>query len=171
MNISIIGCGYVGLVTGACLSQVGNNVLCYDINTQKIKSLKKNNVDIFEPNLENIIENSQSSNKIRFTSSMKEAIKHGEIIFICVGTPPKKSGDADLSNVFEVAKQIGKNIDNYKIITTKSTVPTGTTKKINKIILKELKDRGKKLDNVVDSNEELLKEGADEVDLNKQKIK
>ena len=167
MNISIIGCGYVGLVTGACLSQVGNNVLCYDINTQKIKSLKKNNVDIFEPNLENIIENSQSSNKIRFTSSMKEAIKHGEIIFICVGTPPKKSGDADLSNVFEVAKQIGKNIDNYKIITTKSTVPTGTTKKINNIILKELKARKKKLDYVVASNPEFLKEGSAVIDFNK----
>ena len=118
MNISIIGCRYVGLVTGACLSQVGNNVLCYDINASKIKSLKKNNIDIFEPNLEKIIEKSQSCNKIQFTSSVKETIKHGEIIFICVGTPPKKSGDADLSRVFDVAKQIGTNLDMCKKLTT-----------------------------------------------------
>jgi len=167
MNISIIGCGYVGLVTGACLSQVGNNVLCCDINTRKIKSLKKNNVDIFEPNLEKIITDSQNNNKIKFTSSIKEAIKHAEIIFICVGTPPKKSGGADLSKVFDVAKQIGVNIDNYKIIVSKSTVPPGTTKKINNIIEKQLKTRKMKLDYVVVSNPEFLKEGSAVNDFNK----
>jgi UDPglucose 6-dehydrogenase len=134
MKLTIIGSGYVGLVTGACLSEVGHDVICLDNNPAKIKKLKNGNIPIYEPKLEPMILSNVKENRLHFTTSYKEAIDHGEAIFITVDTPSKKNGDADLSAVKNVAVSIAEHMTSYKIIVQKSTSPIGTYNFIRKNI-------------------------------------
>jgi len=155
MNICMIGTGYVGLVTGACLAGSGNNVICVDIDEQKITSLSKGEVTFFEPGLEDLVKENYDEGRLSFTTDLKPALDISEIIFIAVGTPPKEDGSADLLAVSEVAKSIGQNISDYKIIVTKSTVPVGTSEMIRDIVKKQTN-----IEFDVASNPEFLKEGA-----------
>jgi UDPglucose 6-dehydrogenase len=152
----MIGTGYVGLVSGVCFSDVGNKVYCVDKDQNKINSLKKGNVPIYEPGLEELLKKNLKQNRLIFTSNLKKAVLDSNIVFICVGTPTKKnSNSADLKNVFEVARQLKKYITKYKIIITKSTVPVTTGDQIEKILKNQ---KNKKLFDVV-SNPEFLREG------------
>ena len=155
MNICMIGTGYVGLVTGACFAGSGNNVACVDIDEQKIKSLSKGKVTFFEPGLGDLVKENYDEGRLTFTTDLKSALDSSEIVFIAVGTPPKEDGSADLSAVAQVAKSIGKNITDYKIIVTKSTVPVGTSEMIKDIVSKQTD-----IEFDVASNPEFLKEGA-----------
>ncbi|CAA0154739.1 UDP-glucose dehydrogenase family protein [Tenacibaculum maritimum] len=159
MKITVIGTGYVGLVTGVCFSEMGNEVVCVDIDKKKIEGLSKGIVPIYEPGLKELIDNNLSKN-LFFSIDIQKAIQEASIIFIAVGTPMKEDGRADLSSVFEVAKVIGKTIGKRKIIVSKSTVPVGTTIKIKEIIKSELEERSENIDFHVVSNPEFLKEGA-----------
>lgn len=159
MNISVIGTGYVGLVQGSILSEFGHKVTCIDIDIKKIESLKKCVSPIYEPGLEKIIEKNYKNGNLTFSTNIEEEIKKTEIIFIAVGTPPMEDGSADLQYVLEVAKKIGKIMNNYKVIINKSTVPVGTGDLVEKIINEELNIRGIKLDFDVVSNPEFLREG------------
>ncbi|CUT00746.1 UDP-glucose dehydrogenase family protein [Candidatus Chrysopegis kryptomonas] len=168
MNLSIIGTGYVGLVTGACFAETGNNVICMDIDTAKIKKLQKGIVPIYEPGLEELVKKNLDAGRLKFTTDLEYAIKNSEIIFLCLPTPPGKDGNADLGIVFSVVKDMAKILKNIaresksvvnKIIVSKSTVPVGTADKIKEIIAKEI---GKYCENLkfdVVSNPEFLKEG------------
>ncbi len=156
MKITIIGTGYVGLVSGVLFADLGNDVICVDNDNKKINLLKKGIVPIYEPGLEEILKKNIKSKRIKFTSNISEAIKLSKIIFIAVGTPTAKDGiSADLKNVYKVAKDISKNINNYKIIVNKSTVPIGTGDEVEKIILRQNKKN--KFDII--SNPEFLREG------------
>ncbi|MEQ6123463.1 UDP-glucose/GDP-mannose dehydrogenase family protein [Pseudotenacibaculum sp. MALMAid0570] len=158
MKIAVLGTGYVGLVTGTCFAEMGNEVLCVDINQQKIANLNKGIIPIYEPGLKELVSNNLNKT-LFFTTDSKKAIQSSDIIFIAVGTPMADNGEADLSAVFSVAKEIGNNIENHKVIVSKSTVPVGTTLKIKQLITKEL---SKKVSNVnfdMVSNPEFLKEG------------
>ena len=156
MKLCMIGTGYVGLVSGVCFSDVGNKVYCVDKDQNKINSLKKGNVPIYEPGLEELLKKNIKQNRLIFTSNLKKAVLDSNIVFICVGTPTKKnSNSADLKNVFEVARQLKKYITKYKIIITKSTVPVTTGDQIEKILKNQ---KNKKLFDVV-SNPEFLREG------------
>ena len=156
MKLCMIGTGYVGLVSGVCFSDIGNNVICVDRDLDKIKNLKKGNIPIYEPGLEELVLKNVKNNRLIFSTNLKESVSKSDIIFICVGTPTKKNGSgADLSQVFNVAKEIRSSITKFKIIVTKSTVPVTTGDEIEKIILKKV---SKKLFTVV-SNPEFLREG------------
>ena len=155
-KITIIGTGYVGLVTGAGISEFGHDVTCVDIDEDKIKKLNSGEIPIYEPELNTIVKRNKSKERLKFSSDINEAIKKSEIIIIAVGTPQRKDGDSNLSAVEDVAKVIGENLNNYKIICTKSTVPVGTGKKIEKII--KLSSNSLKFDYV--SNPEFLREGS-----------
>ena len=156
MKLCMIGTGYVGLVSGVCFSDVGNKVYCVDKDQNKINSLKKGNVPIYEPGLAELLKKNIKQNRLIFTSNLKKAVLDSNIVFICVGTPTKKnSNSADLKNVFEVARQLKKYITKYKIIITKSTVPVTTGDQIEKILKNQ---KNKKLFDVV-SNPEFLREG------------
>ena len=156
MKLCMIGTGYVGLVSGVCFSDVGNKVYCVDKDQNKINSLKKGNVPIYEPGLEELLKKNLKQNRLIFTSNLKKAVLDSNIVFICVGTPTKKnSNSADLKNVFEVSRQLKKYITKYKIIITKSTVPVTTGDQIEKILKNK---KNKKLFDVV-SNPEFLREG------------
>ncbi len=157
MKITIIGTGYVGLVTGVCLSDLGNDVICVDIDEKKIKKLKQGISPIYEPGLEELLLKNINKSRLLFTSSIKEGVEKSEVIFIAVGTPEQENGEADLRAVWEVAKNIGKYINSYKIIINKSTVPVGSGDTVNKIISKNLK---KKIKYDVVSNPEFLREGS-----------
>lgn len=157
MNITIVGSGYVGLVTGACFAKMGNKVTCLDTNEEIVKNLNKGILHIFEPELEEIVKEDIKNNNIVFTSSKKIAYKEPEIIFICVPTPQTSSGEVDLSFVKKAASDIAKNIKNKVIIVNKSTVPIGTTKLVEDIIKEELK---KDIEFDVISNPEFLAEGS-----------
>ena len=159
MNISILGVGYVGLVTGSCLSKY-HNVICYDIDQTKIESLKNLNLPIYEENLLDIVTSSYEHKSISFTSSLEESIEDSEIIFLCVGTPESKTGSANLDFIFEAARNIGSIIKNNILIVCKSTVPVGTCEKINDIIKEELELRKKDIKFRVISNPEFLREGS-----------
>ena len=158
MNIAIIGSGYVGLVSGACFSEMGNQVICVDIDEQRIDNLKKGIIPIYEPGLDNLVKRNYKK-RLNFTTSISSALKVSDIIFIAVGTPMGKDGSADLKYVLNVAKDIGKNIDKPSIIVDKSTVPVGTAEKVRTTIQKELKLRKSKVEFDVVSNPEFLKEG------------
>lgn len=160
MNITVVGSGYVGLVTGAVFSKVGNKVICLDINETIVKNLNDGVIPIYEPGLEDIIKESKKKNYISFTTDKKKAYEHGEIIFICVPTPQKENGEVNLNYVYTAAKEIGENINSYKIVVDKSTVPVGTGDEVEKIINEELKKR--KSNHIVDvvSNPEFLAEGS-----------
>jgi UDPglucose 6-dehydrogenase len=155
MKLSVIGAGYVGLVTGTCFADSGNDVICMDIDKNKIEALKKGKVPIYEPGLEELIKKNYKDKRLHFTTDIKEAIQKSKIIFIAVGTPPTNHGATDLSAVKAVAKDIGRYMNEYKIVVTKSTVPVGTSELIQKIISKQTD-----LQFDVASNPEFLKEGA-----------
>ncbi|MCK4860103.1 MAG: UDP-glucose/GDP-mannose dehydrogenase family protein, partial [Candidatus Omnitrophica bacterium] len=157
MRISIIGCGYVGLSTAAVFAELGNNVIGADIDKDKIEKLNKGIMPIFEPGLKELIEKNLKEKRLGFTCDNKEAIRHGEVIFICVGTPPKASGETDLKYVEAVAKEIARSMDSYKVIVHKSTVPVETGEKIKKIIKENIKQN---VDFDVISNPEFLREGT-----------
>lgn len=160
MKISVFGVGYVGLVTGACFSELGNEVLCLDIDQKKIGDLEKGIIPIYEPGLENIVKRNFSEKRLRFTTNIEKAVDFGEIIFIAVGTPQKDYGHADLKFIYEVAETIGDFLkEDQKIIVTKSTVPVGTNKEVAEIISNRLKERGVNFEFANISNPEFLKEG------------
>ncbi len=160
MRISIVGTGYVGLVTGTCFADVGNQVLCVDKDQAKIDMLLSGNIPIYEPGLERLVKQSVSQERLSFTTDIKKAVDHAEIIFIAVGTPPDEDGSADLSHVLAVAKSIGQNLQEHRVIVTKSTVPVGTAERVRAAIAKELEIRGVDVEFSVASNPEFLKEGA-----------
>ncbi len=157
MNITIFGAGYVGLVTGACFTQMGNNVQCVDIDDEKINNLNLGKLPFYESGLEKIIRDYKKN--IKFTRDVKNSIIDSDIIFIAVGTPTKEDGSSNLDYVFSVAESIGEYIDTHKIIITKSTIPVGTTNKVKKIIQKRIKKRQIEIDFDIANNPEFLKEG------------
>ena len=159
MNIAIVGTGYVGLVTGACFAETGANVVCIDVNKEKISNLKKGIVPIYEPGLEDMVRRNIQAGRLHFSVSLEEWLDEVEIVFSAVGTPPDEDGSADLSYVLEVARTIGKHINKYTLVVTKSTVPVGTARKIKKVILEELERRNVSIEFDVASNPEFLKEG------------
>lgn len=155
MKISVIGTGYVGLVTGTCLAESGNDVICMDIDKRKIERLNSGDVPIYEPGLEELIKRNVSHDRLDFTTDMAKAVRHAELIFIAVGTPPGEDGSADLKYVLLAAKAIGKHMNGYKVVINKSTVPVGTADKVRAAVANETRF---KFDVV--SNPEFLKEGA-----------
>ncbi len=160
MKVSVIGTGYVGLVTGTCLAEVGNDVLCLDVDVNKINILKQGGIPIYEPGLEAMVKRNVEAGRLRFTTDVAESAKHGVIQFIAVGTPPDEDGSADLQYVVAAARAIGQNMEEYKVIVDKSTVPVGTADKVRAAVQEELARRGEKLEFSVSSNPEFLKEGA-----------
>ena len=160
MNITVIGTGYVGLVTGACFSEMGNNVYCVDVDEDKIKSLKNGIMPIYEEHLEKIVNRNYKNGNLIFTTNLEEGLSKSDICFIAVGTPMAEDGCADLSVVFQVAKNIGELMTNDLIVVTKSTVPVGTGDKIKEIIQKELDIRKTNYNFEMVSNPEFLKEGT-----------
>jgi len=160
MKISIVGTGYVGLVTGSCFADVGNQVLCVDKDQSKIDSLLGGEVPIYEPGLERLVKANLDQERLSFTTDIAEAVEHAQLILIAVGTPPGEDGSADLSHVLEVAKSIGQNLSEFRVVVTKSTVPVGTAEKVRKEIQAELDSRGVDIEFSVASNPEFLKEGA-----------
>src|SRR5436190_13731501 len=137
MNIAVIGTGYVGLVAGGCLAESGNDVICVDNNADKVAGLRNGIIPIYEPGLPEIVERNTSQGRLSFTTDLDAAVKSSLVIFIAVGTPTSPSGAADLTAVFNVAKEIGNAIDRYKIVVRKSTVPVGTTERVRDIIRKQ----------------------------------
>lgn len=160
MHITIFGSGYVGLVTGTCLADVGNHVLCVDIDTNKVAMLQQGKVPIHEPGLESLLKTNLAAGRLQFTTDIAKAVAFGEIQCIAVGTPPDEDGTADLQYVLQVADTIGKYLDDYKVIMNKSTVPVGTADKVRATVQAALDARGVKCDFDVVSNPEFLKEGA-----------
>ncbi|MEF3074321.1 UDP-glucose/GDP-mannose dehydrogenase family protein [Methylobacter sp. Wu1] len=159
MKITIFGSGYVGLVTGTCLAEVGNDVVCMDVDVAKIEKLKQGIIPIYEPGLEAMVRENQAEGRLRFTSDVKEAVEHGLFQFIAVGTPPDEDGSADLQYVLAVARSIAEHMDGYRVIVDKSTVPVGTADKVKATMQKILDNRGLDLEFDVVSNPEFLKEG------------
>ena len=160
MKITIYGSGYVGLVTGACLADVGHHVLCVDIDEEKISNLKNGVIPIYEPGLEEIIKQSVAEGNIEFTTSIEDAVAFADVQFIAVGTPPDEDGSADLQYVLAVAKSIARHMDRPKIVVNKSTVPVGTAEKVTAQISSTLDGRNVDIDFDVCSNPEFLKEGS-----------
>ncbi len=160
MKITIIGTGYVGLVSGACFAETGIIVSCVDISEEKIKKLKEGIIPIYEPGLEVIVKRNLEKARLSFTTNLEEGLKESEAVFIAVGTPPGEDGSADLQHVLSAAANIGKLMKGYLVIVTKSTVPIGTSEKIRETVKAELKKRGKQIPFDVASNPEFLKEGA-----------
>jgi len=159
MKVLVIGTGYVGLVTGACLAYTGNKVICLDVDQKKINDLKDGKIPIFEPGLSNIVQESISNNCLFFSTNYIDSIKDSDIIFIAVGTPMKDNGDSDLKYINSVSKSIGMYIDSYKLVIVKSTVPVGTSFKVQKIIKDEILKRNSKINFDIANNPEFLKEG------------
>ena len=160
MKIAIIGTGYVGLVTGTCFADMGISVTCVDVDADKINRLKRGEIPIYEPGLEDMVTRNHNSGRLDFTTDLSEVIDDVEVIFSAVGTPPDEDGSADLGYVLDVARQIGSLMDKYVLVVTKSTVPVGTAVKVREAILEEQRRRGVKIDFDVASNPEFLKEGA-----------
>jgi len=160
MKITMIGTGYVGLVTGACLAEVGNDVLGFDVDARKIGILHSGGVPIHEPGLQPMIERNVAAGRLRFTTDVDDAVAHGTLQFIAVGTPPDEDGSADMSYVLQAARNIGQRIKGWKIIVDKSTVPVGTADRVRATIAEELAKRGVSTEFAVVSNPEFLKEGA-----------
>jgi len=160
MYVTVYGSGYVGLVTGAMLADVGNNVLCVDIDQEKVANLRKGIVPIHEPGLDEIIVRNVDNNRLNFTTDMDIAVAHSEIQFIAVGTPPDEDGSADLQHVLAVAQTIAERMQGRKLVVTKSTVPVGTSEKVSKKIKEIMKLRGESIEYTTISNPEFLKEGA-----------
>lgn len=160
MNIAIVGTGYVGLVTGACFADTGVNVTCVDVDEKKIAELKQGKMPIYEPGLDELVTKNYAAGRLHFTTSLEEVLNEQDIIFSAVGTPPDEDGSADLKYVLQVARTIGRNLNKYVVVVTKSTVPVGTAVKIRDVINEELEKRGVQIDFDVASNPEFLKEGS-----------
>ena len=160
MKITVVGTGYVGLVSGACLADVGMDVTCVDIDQQKIANLKKGILPIYEPGLDHIVSRNVAAGRLHFTSTLSDAIVGSETVFIAVGTPPGEDGSADLQYVLKVAQSIGEHMQDYLVVVTKSTVPVGTASKVQSTLQSALTNRGLTTDFDVASNPEFLKEGA-----------
>ena len=160
MDVTIFGSGYVGLVTGACLAEVGNNVLCIDVDPQKIEVLNSGGVPIYEPGLEKLVEKNREAGRLRFSTDAAAGVRHGLFQFIAVGTPPDEDGSADLQYVIAVARTVAENMDSYRILVDKSTVPVGTADKVAASVREVLAQRGVRHEFDVVSNPEFLKEGA-----------
>ncbi len=160
MKTTIFGTGYVGLVTGACLAEVGNQVLCVDVDQEKIDKLREGVIPIYEPDLDKLVARNAAAGRLRFTTDPAEAVAHGLFQFIAVGTPPDEDGSADLTHVLEVAKTIANHMEDYRIVVNKSTVPVGTADRVREQIQKVLDHRGRQIEFDVVSNPEFLKEGA-----------
>lgn len=160
MKIAIVGSGYVGLVTGACFSEVGIDVMCVDIDRKKIENLNNGIIPIYEPGLEDMILRNMKKHRLSFTTNIAEAVKDCEVLFIAVGTPPDEDGSADLKYVLSVARDCGKHMDDYLLVVTKSTVPVGTSEKVRAALQDELDKRNVDIEFDVASNPEFLKEGA-----------
>ena len=160
MNIAIVGTGYVGLVSGACFADTGASVTCIDVDASKIERLKKGDIPIYEPGLDELVVKNVKAGRLKFTTSLPSIINEQQIIFSAVGTPPDEDGSADLKYVLQVATTIGENINRYVVVVTKSTVPVGTAKKVRNTIQAELDKRGVNIDFDVASNPEFLKEGS-----------
>lgn len=160
MKITVVGTGYVGLVSGTCLAEVGNDVLCLDVDPEKIRILEEGGIPIFEPGLQEMVRRNVAAGRLHFTTDVDKAVDFGTIQFIAVGTPPDEDGSADLQYVLAAARNIGKRMTDYKVIVDKSTVPVGTADKVNAAVADELKKRGVEIPYSVVSNPEFLKEGA-----------
>ncbi len=160
MKITVVGTGYVGLVSGTCLADVGNDVLCLDVDANKIRILQDGGIPIYEPGLEAMVKKNVAAGRLHFTTNVEEAVAHGTIQFIAVGTPPDEDGSADLKYVLAAARNIGKHMKDYRVIVDKSTVPVGTADKVRAAIADEIKARGEDVPYSVVSNPEFLKEGA-----------
>jgi UDPglucose 6-dehydrogenase len=160
MKISIIGTGYVGLVSGACFADVGNTVLCLDVDAAKIAMLKAGGIPIHEPGLDALVARNAAAGRLLFSTSYDEAVAHAEVIFLAVGTPPDEDGSADLTHILSAARSIGQRIGKPIVIVDKSTVPVGTADKVRQAIAQEVQARGASVDFSVVSNPEFLKEGA-----------
>lgn len=159
MKVTIFGTGYVGLVTGACLAEMGNHVVCVDIDDNKVGRLSRGEIPIFEPGLEPIVRRNHANGQLEFTTDAAQSIAHAQIIFIAVGTPPDEDGSADLQYVLNVARSVGQHLDRYAVIVNKSTVPVGTADRVREAVAAELSARGVEIDFDVASNPEFLKEG------------
>ena len=159
MKIAIVGTGYVGLVTGSCFAEMGTDVTCIDVNSEKIEGLKNGVIPIFEPGLDEIVARNVAAGRLHFTTSLAECINDVEVLFIAVGTPPQEDGSSDLHHVLDVAKTIGQNLDRYLLVVNKSTVPIGTAQKVRQTIAAELAARNKNIEFDIASNPEFLKEG------------
>jgi UDPglucose 6-dehydrogenase len=160
LKITVIGTGYVGLVSGTCLAEVGNDVLCLDVDANKIRILNEGGIPIHEPGLESMVARNKAAGRLRFTTDVAEAVAYGTIQFIAVGTPPDEDGSADLQYVVAAARSIGRHMTDYRMVVDKSTVPVGTADKVRAAIGEELKARGIEIPFSVVSNPEFLKEGA-----------
>ena len=160
MKVTVVGTGYVGLVSGACLADLGNDVLCLDVDPAKIAGLQNGKLPIYEPGLDRIVEQNVQAGRLHFTTDVAAAVAHGTIQFIAVGTPPDEDGSADLRYVIEAARNIGRHMTDYKVVVDKSTVPVGTADKVRAAIGEELAKRGVEGRYAVVSNPEFLKEGA-----------
>lgn len=159
MRIAVVGTGYVGLVTGTCFSEMGVHVTCVDVDENKINGLKQGVIPIYEPGLETLVHKNVRSGRLNFTTRLEDVLNDVDIVFSAVGTPPDEDGSADLKYVLEVARTIGKHLNHYIVVVTKSTVPVGTAKKVKAVIEEELKKRGEQIEFDVASNPEFLKEG------------
>ncbi|MFJ1471278.1 UDP-glucose dehydrogenase family protein [Massilia orientalis] len=161
MKITIIGTGYVGLVTGACLAELGNDVFCLDVDQRKIDLLNNGGIPIHEPGLEEVVARNRASGRLQFSTDVAASVAHGQLQFIAVGTPPDEDGSADLQYVLAAARNIGRHMDGYKVIVDKSTVPVGTADRVAAAVREELRARGEEsMEFAVVSNPEFLKEGA-----------
>ncbi|MBC9070719.1 UDP-glucose/GDP-mannose dehydrogenase family protein [Thauera sp. CAU 1555] len=160
MRITVVGTGYVGLVSGACLADVGNDVLCLDVDPAKIQTLQQGGIPIHEPGLPELVRRNVEAGRLRFTTDVEAAARYGTVQFIAVGTPPDEDGSADLQYVLAAARNIGRYMDGYRVVVDKSTVPVGTADKVRATIAEELAARGAAIDYSVVSNPEFLKEGA-----------
>ena len=160
MRITIIGTGYVGLVTGACLADAGNHVFCLDLDPGKIATLNGGGIPIFEPGLEAVVRRNREAGRLLFSTDVEASVAYAELQFIAVGTPPDEDGSADLSHVVAAARAIGRHMDGYRVIVDKSTVPVGTADRVRAAVAEELAKRGKQIEFAVVSNPEFLKEGA-----------
>ncbi len=160
MKVTVFGAGYVGLVTGACLAEMGNHVLCVDVDPRKVEMLQRGEVPIHEPGLDALIERNAAAGRLQFTTDAAAAVAHGTMQFIGVGTPPDEDGSADMRYVLAVARTIGQHMTDYKVVIDKSTVPVGTADKVRATIAEQLAARGRPMNYAVVSNPEFLKEGA-----------
>ncbi|MEZ0309387.1 MAG: UDP-glucose/GDP-mannose dehydrogenase family protein [Ramlibacter sp.] len=160
MKLTVVGTGYVGLVTGACLAEVGNDVLCLDLDARKIATLEAGGIPIYEPGLQDMVQRNVAAGRLSFTTDVARAVAFGEVQFIAVGTPPDEDGSADLRHVLAAARSIGEHMDGFRLVVDKSTVPVGTADKVREAIGSALKARGVQHEYAVASNPEFLKEGA-----------
>jgi len=160
MKVSIVGTGYVGLVTGACLADMGNQVLCLDVDAAKVQGLNAGRLPIYEPGLEPVVRRNREAGRLAFTADAAASVAHGALQLVAVGTPPGEDGSADLQHVLDAARAIGRHMEDYRVVVNKSTVPVGTADRVRDEIRKELEKRGQRIPFSVVSNPEFLKEGA-----------